>query len=141
MCSEKDYPMCFACGRENPISLRLEFKPDDADGVKAVFVPDEVHQGYNGIMHGGLITTLLDEAMVKACIMQGIEAITAEIKVRFRRAVPVGESIFIKAIIGKKKGKLIYAEASIIDQQGDILAWSEGKLIKRGENDAERGSL
>ena len=54
--------MCFGCGRDNPVGLHLHFRTDE-DGCYTSFVPQPVHQSYDGRMHGGLISTLLDETM------------------------------------------------------------------------------
>ena len=60
MFEDKEYPMCFACGKKNPIGLKMTFKMDEKECV-SYFTPKEEHQSYNGMMHGGLISVLLDE--------------------------------------------------------------------------------
>ena len=67
--------------------------------VLTEFIPQKIHQGYKDIIHGGLISTLLDEAMVKAALMQGMPAVTAEITVRFKNPLMVGEKAIVEAII------------------------------------------
>ena len=58
MFEDKEYPMCFACGKKNPIGLKMTFKMDEKECV-SYFTPKEEHQSYNGMMHGGLISVLL----------------------------------------------------------------------------------
>ena len=58
----KEYTWCFACGKANPIGLKLEFERNDEE-CSATFIPQREHQSYDGRMHGGLISTLLDEVM------------------------------------------------------------------------------
>lgn len=121
--------MCFACGKKNPIGLKLSF--EDVDGkARASFTPLEEHQGYVGIVHGGIITALLDEAMAYSCLMKGIGAVTVEIKVRFRSPASPGERIDVEAEIEKKKGRLILARAKAYRPDGEIIAEGEGKLME-----------
>ena len=62
MFNQKDHKVCFGCGSDNPHGLALEFT-HDADGVRAEFVTREEHQGFRGMLHGGIVTAALDEAM------------------------------------------------------------------------------
>ncbi len=124
------YKMCFACGKDNPISLGLEFKKNGQQGVRAEFIPEPVHQGYDGIMHGGLVTTLLDEAMVTAIIVEGIEAVTAALNVRFKKSVPIGEKLTVVGYITRNKSRLIMAAGYINDSKGDTVASAEAKFMR-----------
>jgi uncharacterized protein (TIGR00369 family) len=121
--------MCFACGKGNPIGLKLSF--EEVDGkARASFIPLEEHSGYVGIVHGGIITTLLDEAMAYACIMKGIGAVTAEIRVRFRNPASPGERIEVEGEVVGRKGKVILAKAKAYRPDGMPIAEGEGKLIE-----------
>ena len=124
------YDMCFACGKDNPISLGLKFKEIAENRVRAEFVPGTNHQGYEGIMHGGLVTTLLDEAMVTAITKQGIEAVTAAMEIRFRRAAAIGEKLNITGYITGHKGRLITTTAYIENMEGKAVARAEGKFMR-----------
>ncbi|MCL4458991.1 MAG: PaaI family thioesterase [Chloroflexi bacterium] len=79
---------CFACGPHNPIGLHLNFQPV-SDGVATIFTPQRQHQGYQGIMHGGLVATLLDEAVTYAIAHKFGMAVTGELTTRLHRPVPV----------------------------------------------------
>lgn len=121
--------MCFACGKRNPIGLKLSF--EDVDGkAKASFIPLREHQGYVGIVHGGIITALLDEAMAYACLMKGIAAVTVEIKVRFRSPASPGERIDVEAEIERKRGRLVLVRAKAYRPDGELIAEGEGKLME-----------
>jgi len=126
--------MCFACGDKNPISLALKFKEVDENRVKAGFVPGENHQGYNGIIHGGLTATLLDEAMAHVIGFKGIKAFTAELNVRYRKAIEIGESLEIYGEYKSSKKSSIanvhYAQAEIFDKDGNLKAQAEAKFIE-----------
>jgi uncharacterized protein (TIGR00369 family) len=103
---------CFACGAENPIGLRLTFAVE-GEGVRAAFVPGPEHQGYDDIVHGGIISTLLDEAMAWATAAAGIWAVTAEMRVRFHRPVHVGERTVVRAHVTAERGRLVTATATL----------------------------
>lgn len=127
--------MCFACGEDNPISLGLDFQFIDNNQVTASFIPVEEHQGYDGIMHGGLISTLLDEAMSKVIYMKGIKAVTAELTVRFKKKVEIGNRLKVLGMITKRHGKLIFTRAFLEDDDSkdnddNLYARAEGKFIR-----------
>ena len=83
--------LCFGCGKDNPIGLHMHFKVDE-EGCYASFVPQPVHQSYDGRMHGGLISTLLDETMGNyPYLYEHRVAYTARLEVRFRQPVLIGE--------------------------------------------------
>ena len=87
--------MCFICGMQNPIGLKIFFY-EQADGsVIANFTPKEEHQGYPGVLHGGIITALLDETMGRASMAGEREQwmMTAKLELRFLKPVPVGKPL------------------------------------------------
>lgn len=124
-----DDKYCFVCGELNPEGLHVDFylKDDKAIGE---FLPLKKHQGYKDIVHGGIISTLLDEAMVKIAILKGIICVTAEITVRFKSPLKINEKIIIEASIDKIEKRLIYASAIAKKEDGLIIAEAHGKLIK-----------
>lgn len=122
--------MCFACGKDNPISLGLNFSFLGENEVEAEFIPGEVHQGFDNIMHGGLVNTLLDESMAKVLYMKGIKAVTAEMKTRFKKPVAIGKKLTVRGILNKKRRKLMYTEAYLEDEGGETLAFAEAKFME-----------
>lgn len=126
--------MCFACGDKNPISLALDFESITEDKVKAEFIPGEYHQGYDGIIHGGLTATLLDEAMAHVIGFKGIKAFTAELNIRYRKAIEIGEKLEIIGEYKRSKKSSIanvhYAQAEIFDKEGNLKAQAESKFIE-----------
>lgn len=87
---------CFVCGQDNPIGLRLVFERV-GEGVRAEFVPSDLHVGYDGLVHGGIISALVDDALANVWATRRREAITAKIEVRFRRPVHPGDHLVIEA--------------------------------------------
>lgn len=122
---------CFACGRRNLSGLGLDFR-HDAGRVTASFTPSKAHQGFKDIVHGGIITTVLDEAMMKAVLARGIEAVTAEITVRFKRPLHVGDLSTIEATITTMGHRLIRAAAQMKGPGDGLIAEAEAKLLRNG---------
>jgi acyl-coenzyme A thioesterase PaaI-like protein len=127
----RDDRYCFACGSENPIGLKLDFKLVDAR-TEATFVPAREHQGFVGIIHGGLIGLALDEAMAKLLHLQGIEALTCEITVRLRRAVTVGEALKLTAWKVHERKRLLELEAEATSPAGETVAPARAKFLGVG---------
>ena len=127
----RDNNMCFACGKDNPIGLKLSFELVEDNIAEAVFSPEKTHQGYGGIMHGGLVTTLLDESMAKVLELNKIPAVTGEIDVRFKKAVKIDQSLKIKAKLKNDyKDKLYYTEAYLYGKDEELLASAEAKFMR-----------
>ena len=124
-----DDGFCFVCGPKNPIGLKLDFV-FDGKTIKTEFTPRKEHQGYFNIVHGGIIATLLDEAMVKLAIAMDMPAVTAQMDVRLRKALNVGEKITISAEILKETRKTLDAYAKAVTSDGILAADATGKLVK-----------
>jgi len=122
---------CFACGSENPIGLKLDFKLVDGR-TEATFVPAREHQGFVGIIHGGLIGLALDEAMAKLLCLQDIEALTCEITVRLCRAVTVGEALKLTACLVRERRRLLELQAKAVSQDGKTVATARAKFLRVG---------
>jgi acyl-coenzyme A thioesterase PaaI-like protein len=110
---------CFGCGELNPQSLKLKFKQSE-EGVYTIFTPEDYHQGYPGILHGGITSTLLDEVMSNCIVALGFRAVTARLEIRFRQSIPLYRPIRIEARITGRKRR-------VVDTQGQVLL-DDGKL-------------
>jgi acyl-coenzyme A thioesterase PaaI-like protein len=104
---------CFGCGDENPIGLHLRFAAE-GNGVKAPFIPGAGHQGFHGVVHGGIISTVLDEAMAWATAHAGIWAVTGEMRVRFRQPLAVGEQTTVTARVNGTRGRVVTTVAELV---------------------------
>lgn len=121
--------MCFGCGKDNPMGLHLHFRTD-AEGFYTSFVPQPVHQSYDGRMHGGLISTLLDETMGNYPYMYEHKvAYTARLEVRFRQPVRIGERIEVITKVKRRKGQLLEMTGQVVREDGTIAAEADGKLM------------
>jgi len=127
----RDEGMCFGCGKNNPIGLKLEFDLDEKNlSVVGKFTPRREHEGYIGIMHGGLVATLLDEAMVKLVWDMGISAVSASLDVRLIKPVLVGRELTIRARLDSRGGRVIHTSAEVEDADGNVLARGKAKCVK-----------
>jgi uncharacterized protein (TIGR00369 family) len=123
---------CFGCGEQNPIGLRLKFYRVDG-AVQATFTPSEIHEGYAHMTHGGIVATLLDEAMSWAVIDRGHLAVTAKMGVEFRRPVPVGEPLIVIARVERDRKRLFEATGELRTQTGELLASANGVFMRVSE--------
>jgi len=128
--------MCFACGKDNPIGLHMHFQVD-ATSCAATFTPRPEHQSYDGRMHGGLITTLLDETMGNYCYLyEHRNAYTARMDIRFKLPILIGEKLKIIAHVEKRKGRLIEMSGKIIKEDGTIGAEAIAKMMYEDNDDS-----
>jgi len=119
--TDRGYSMCFGCGQSNPIGLKLSFQWDGKT-ARAEFTPGELHQGWSGFVHGGIITCLLDEAMAYAALFSGVYGVTAKMQVRLRRLALVGEPLIITSSIIKRTKRLVETEAAVSLKDGTPIA-------------------
>lgn len=131
MDTEERNDWCFACGKSNPIGLKMEFAEKDGKYF-SVFVPGPEHQSYEGTLHGGIISTLLDEVMGRYHCTRGIKAVTARMETRFRRPTPVGQKLTVSGWLVKERGKLIEMAGRVALPDGTITAEAKATLIASG---------
>ena len=121
---------CFACGPNNEKGLEMDFKKGKDNEAVCEYVVQSEYQGYDGIVHGGIITTMIDEAMSKTIHYHDKVAVTAEIKVRFKKSLMINTLITIQANISSTRGRFIEASGKITDtKSGTIYAVGTAKFI------------
>ena len=120
---------CFVCGTKNPIGLKLKFH-FNGKTIKTEFISKKEHQGYLNIVHGGIISTLLDEAMVKLALAMDIPVVTAQMEIRLKKPLRVGEKIIVEAEILHNTKKLLEAYAKAVTMNNVLIADAKGKLVK-----------
>lgn len=116
--------MCFVCGIENPIGLKLKFYTDSEGRCITHFRPRPEHQGYPGRLHGGLISTLLDETMGRVLTGQNVWAMTGQLEIKFRKPVPLDEELTII-------GELVHGRSRVYEARGEIRL-SDGTILAEG---------
>lgn len=118
--------LCFGCGQNNPIGLKLSFTRD-GDTLQAEFTPAQAHQGWPGLLHGGILGCLLDEAMSNAAYATGNTCLTASINIRLRQPVKVEVPLVVTARITRHRKKLIETAGQVCLKDGTIIAESTAK--------------
>jgi len=130
----KDDHYCFACGERNPDGLRLKISYPEPGRCRIEFVPERKYQGWEGVMHGGIISTILDEAFAHALggpdRAPGEAAVTAEMTVRFKKPVRIGRKLVAEGRVTNVKGRVVECESVIRDESGLELASAAGKLVR-----------
>ncbi len=116
----EDAPMCFACGPDNPIGLRIRFDVV-GDECTAEFTPNENHVGFSDTVHGGIIYTALDDVTANILYQQGRKAHTARCEIRYRQPARVGETLKIKGWIENERRRLILLKGEIRRASDDVL--------------------
>ena len=122
------YDNCFVCGAANPIGLRLEFSFTGDGASQAELILPDHFEGYPNVIHGGIVSTLLDEVMAKAVLHSGKVAFTARLQVSFRRPVPANTTLHLEGRIVSSKTRTIITAARLYDTSGDY-AEAEGVFI------------
>jgi uncharacterized protein (TIGR00369 family) len=121
---------CFGCGQANATGLRLEFfLANDGSVVGLPTVPD-TFEGPVGLVHGGVIATLLDEAMSKAVRARGFTAMTRQMEIEYLRPVPSATPIRIEGHVVREEGRKHWTEARILNADGVVLATGKGLFIE-----------
>ncbi|AEF95331.1 thioesterase superfamily protein [Desulfotomaculum nigrificans CO-1-SRB] len=120
---------CFACGRNNPIGLKLDIKHKD-DICYTTFTPKTEHSGWLNVMHGGLLSTIMDEVMAHWLWGRGIPAMTVEMTTRYLKPVPIGEPIVVTARLQLDRGRMATLEADVTLADGTQVARAVAKYIK-----------
>ena len=123
---------CFACGPDNRRGLHLNFQRNKVGEMVAEWIPEPELEGFQGIVHGGIVSTVLDEAMSKAVAESGVKALTAELRVRFRQQVPSKKMARVRGWIDSRNKRTIKTEAALTSSDGTELAhaWATFLALK-----------
>jgi acyl-coenzyme A thioesterase PaaI-like protein len=108
--------VCFACGVDHPHGLKLQFRTNGSGSVVADWTPSKAWEGFQGIIHGGIVSTVLDEAMSKAVAAAGTPALTCHLEVRLRQHVAAGEPMLVHGWVVEKRKRRIQVEAELRDR-------------------------
>ncbi len=127
---KKTHTQCIMCGDSNPMSLRLIFEPGASGDVSASFQGNSLLQGYNGILHGGVISAMLDSAMAHCLFHKNIEAVTGELFIRFVTPVPYDARVTLRAWLVNATPPLYLLKAEL-EHAGAIMASADAKFMQR----------
>ncbi len=122
---------CFGCGGANQRGMQLAFERDDGRRrIRGRFRLGPEYQGGPGFIHGGIIATLLDEAMGKVNSFRQVRAVTADLFVEYVKPVRVNEEILVEAFEVEKNGRNALHVAEIRDASGEVLARGRGRFVE-----------
>lgn len=124
---------CFVCGENNPHGLKIKFQVDrQKQTIQTLFTVDSIYQGWDGIVHGGILATLLDEAMANLVYELGLNGIAASLEVRFKKPAPILQPLRIFGEIIEVHKKLVKAKSSISREDGTVLATGMATFVRQG---------
>ncbi|MDR3271558.1 MAG: PaaI family thioesterase [Peptococcaceae bacterium] len=128
---EHEASNCFGCGERNPIGLHLRCAYE-GEAAKAEIVLRENYEGYPGVVHGGIITTMLDEIMAKAVYRRlSARVVTADMHVIFRAPARVNEVLRLSGYVRRSEGRKYYTYGTV-EKDGTLLAEAKGLFIRVG---------
>jgi len=127
----RDDRVCFVCGEKNPSGLKLHIRTDAELGESSADVSFPEHfQGWAKVVHGGLLATVLDDAMIYAAAAKGLKCVTGEMTVRFVKPASTGVLYKLRGRFVEDKGRIVLAESALLDGEGREVARASGKLFK-----------
>lgn len=135
--------MCLICGRDNPMGLQGRFYELEGGELLAIFDPQEEHQGYPGRLHGGVVSALLDETIGRSINIDdpGSWGVTVELKVRYRKPVPLDGEVRVLARITKDSSRLFEGTGEIVLGDGTVAVEAEGKYLRQPIERITEGEL
>lgn len=130
MSLRSDANHCFVCGPANPIGLKLAFHLD-GDICRSEFTPEANHCGYDGVTHGGIVYSALDDVMANWLFLKGIRAYTAKCDIRYKGMLPVGTTVLLEGICIKEKSRLAMLQGKMKRKDtGEVIAETEASFMK-----------
>ena len=125
----KEYPNCFGCGATNPIGLRLRLRME-GQCLVTEFVPGEEHQGWPGVVHGGIIASLLYEVLENLPYYSGQVTMIRRMETRLRRPAKTGDRITAKAWQTGASGREMNVTATLTTDDQELIANGNAELVK-----------
>lgn len=126
---ESEANKCFVCGPGNPTGLNVTFRLD-GEVCRAEFVPGDAYMGYDGVTHGGILFSLLDDVMANLLYLQGEVCFTAKAEVRYRQPLPIGAAIRLEGRLVKRKGRMAVIDGMAIrDDDNSVVAQATGTFM------------
>ncbi len=131
--------LCFVCGTENPHGLGASFF-DDGVEVWTEVTPAEHHQSWPGVLHGGILTAILDETIGRVAFLHDRWVQTAKLDVRFKRPAPLGKPLHARGRLVRDQRRLLVMEGEIVlAGTNDVLASGSGTFVPL--SDAARNEM
>ena len=134
--------ICFACGDRNEHGLHMRFErdPDGPEGsIICRYTPRPADQGFPGVLHGGILSTLMDEAMAWAMWAKSRAlGVTAKMETRYRQRVDADAALTVHAVVTEERGRRIQVEAAIAGPDGSVLVESSALFLRLPAEEEQR---
>jgi uncharacterized protein (TIGR00369 family) len=127
---QQHHANCFVCGSPRGQGLGLDFRTAPDGVVQASFACEPVFAGYPGMLHGGIICTLLDGAMTNCLFAHGLAAVTVDMNVRFRRPVAISLPAVVRGWL-ESKASPVYRLASEVLQDEQVVATATARFVDK----------
>jgi acyl-coenzyme A thioesterase PaaI-like protein len=131
--------MCFVCGMQNPIGLKIIFE-GDGERAWAKFTASDEHQGYPGVLHGGITFALLDEVIGRAAMELDVTSpwmMTAKAELRYRKPVPIGEELTLMGELTRVRSRAVEGRGEIRLSDDSVAVEATAMYVKVPEYLAE----
>lgn len=125
--------MCFICGVKNIAGVHVRFYEPGDGTVLARFCGQEIHQGYPGRFHGGVLAGILDETLGRAIRLEhgdDVWGVTAELTIRYRQPVPLEIELEATGRITAERSRLFEATGEVLLPDGTVAVEASGKFVK-----------
>lgn len=134
---------CFVCGLRNPAGLRLAFYETGPEEVTATFRPSANFEGFPGLLHGGIVSAMLDEAGARVMMIGDPNhfMMTAKLDIKYRRPTPTGQTLKVVGRLLKRRGRLATTRSELQLADGTVTAEAELTLVDLPQELAARGDL
>ncbi len=127
---------CFGCGSLNPQGLLLRFRPC-TEGVWAEITLGQLHEGYLGMAHGGILATILDEAMSWAITAGGDFGVTGRMSMSFRKPARIGDPLRVIGRVTSRRSRMIETSATVVCiESGEVIAEADARFVRVSEQQA-----
>lgn len=127
-----DYQRCFVCGQRNPFGLQLVFRQEESS-IVADFQPREEHQGFPGVIHGGIVASVLDEALGRTSLLGEHPewTMTGKLEIKYRRYVPYGPLLRVRALLESERRRVLQARGvlTLAADENVVLAEASGLFL------------
>lgn len=121
---------CFVCGLKNDGGLQINFYREGDKAAVARCRPDRRFMGYDGLVHGGVASALLDEIMIKAILGRGKLVVTARMTVSYHKPIRLDVPLTLRGNIKEERGRIVETEGVILDDAGEVLTSATGTYVE-----------
>lgn len=134
---------CFACGANNPSGLKMEFYDLEDGSIAALVTAKSDHMSYPGTLHGGIVATILDEALGRSTFTLEPDTwcVTLEVTVKYKKPVPYDVELRVAARVVEDREKVFICEGEVLLPDDSVAAAARGVYYKANSNAAEAGML